>query len=128
MGGEFVREYAESLTETRPVEAPNNATPQQPKKPPCNPATRIGGVVKAFDGFQTAGAAFTLAGVHVGGAVLLVGGGCLDPTPFEPATCIAGGAGAVSLTAGAGVLGYLGYQTVKDELIPGIMQAVTCKP
>ena len=84
--------------------------------------------MKAFDGFQTAGAAFTLAGVHVGGAVLLVGGGCLDPTPFEPVTCIAGGAGAVSLTAGAGVLGYLGYQTVKDELIPGIMQAITCEP
>jgi hypothetical protein len=60
--------------------------------------------------------------------VLLVGGGCLDPTPFEPVTCIAGGAGAVSLTAGAGVLGYSGYQTVKDELIPGIEQAITCQP
>jgi hypothetical protein len=108
--------------------APNNPTPQQPKKPPCNPATRIGGVVKAFDGFQTAGAAFTLAGVHVGAAVALVGGGCLDPTPFEPATCIAGGAGAISLAGGASVLSYLGYQTVKDELIPGIMQAITCEP
>jgi len=63
----------------------------QPQKPPCNPITRIGGVVKAFDGFQTSAAAFTLAGVHIGGAVILVGGGCLDPTPFEPATCIAGG-------------------------------------
>jgi hypothetical protein len=62
--------------------APNNGpTPQQPKKPPCNPATRIGGVVEAFDGFQTAGAAFATAGIHVAGAVLLVGGGCLDPTP-----------------------------------------------
>jgi hypothetical protein len=26
------------------------------------------------------------------------------------------------------ILGYLGYQTVKDELIPGIMQAITCEP
>lgn len=28
----------------------------------------------------------------------------------------------------AGVLGYLGYLEVKDEVIPGIMQAVTCEP
>jgi hypothetical protein len=85
-------------------------------------------VVKAFDGFQTVGAAFTTAGIHVGAAGFLLVAGCGDPTPFEPATCIAGGAGAASLTAGAGVLGYLGYQAVKDELIPGIMQAITCEP
>jgi hypothetical protein len=85
-------------------------------------------VVKAFDGFQTAGAAFTTAGIHFGAAALLVSAGCLEPTPFEPLTCAAGGLGAASLSAGGGVLGYLGVQTVKDELIPGIKQAFTCEP
>lgn len=85
-------------------------------------------MVKAFDGFQVAGAAFTTAGIHFGAAVLLVGAGCLDPTPFEPATCIAGGFGGASLSAGGLVLGGLGAYAVKDELIPGIKQAITCEP
>jgi RHS repeat-associated protein len=101
--------------------------PPPPKKPPCSAATRIVGVAEAFDGFQMAGAAFTLAGVHLGVAGLLAVGGCSDPTPFELLTCITGLAGAGSATAGAGVLGYFGYREVTAELIPGIKQA-TCEP
>jgi|SRR6185312_12472787 len=99
-----------------------------PRSRPCNPTTRIGGVVKAFDGAQTSAAAFTLAGVHFVAGGLLVTAGCGEPTPFEPATCLASGFGAASLWGGGGVLGYLGVHTVEDELIPGIKQAVTRTP
>jgi RHS repeat-associated protein len=109
----------------------SNPQPQQPKKPPCSPATRIGGAVKAFDGLQRAGAAFTTAGIHFVAGGLLVGAGCGEPTPFEPVTCLASGFGAASLWSGGGVLGYLGVNAVKDGVIPGIEQAVThlcCSP
>jgi hypothetical protein len=67
-------------------------------------------------------------GVNFFGAGILVSAGCFDPTPAEPVTCAAGFFGAASMTAGAGVLGRFGYQTVKDELIPGVKQAITCNP
>jgi len=66
--------------------------------------------------------------VHFVAGGPLVTAGCGEPTPFEPATCLASGFGAASLWGGGGVLGYLGVHTVEDELIPGIKQAVTCTP
>jgi RHS repeat-associated protein len=109
--------------------APNKtAPPKQPPKKPCPPGTRAAGVVQAASGAGDAAGAFTLAGVHLGTAGALLGAGCFDPTPAEPVTCLAAGAGAGSLLAGAGALGYLGYQDVKEEVIPGIEQAVTCVP
>jgi hypothetical protein len=96
------------------------------QKKPCNTATRIAGALKALQAAGDAGGSFTLAGVHFGAAGLLVGAGCLDPSPFEPATCIAAGFGGASLTAGGGVLTGLGVYQAKES-ISGIKQAITCE-
>jgi hypothetical protein len=108
-----------------PVVAPNNNQQPQQKKP-CSTTTRIAGTIKALQAAGDAGGSFTLAGIHFGAAGLLVGAGCLDPTPFEPATCIAAGFGGASLTAGGGVLTGLGVYQVKES-ISGIKQAITCE-
>lgn len=114
-------------TASDPVDAPNN-NQQQPQKNPCPPGTRAAGAVKAAEGTGDALAAFNLSAVHIVTAGVLFSAGCLEPTPFEPATCLAGGAGAGSLLGGAGALGYLGYQEVKHNVIPAIKQAITCVP
>ncbi len=105
--------------------APSN--PQKPQKPKCNTSTRIGGAIKALSAAGDAAGSFTLAGVHFGAALFLVSAGCLDPTPFEPVTCAAGGFGAGTLAAGGGVLTGLGVIQVKHEVIPAVVQAVTCQ-
>ena len=102
--------------------------PQKPKQPPCDPATRFAGVVKATEAAGDASIALNLAGIHFGGALFLVGAGCLDPTPFEPATCAAAGFGAADLTGSGAVLFYLTYREAKDEVVPAVKQAVTCTP
>ena len=102
--------------------------PQQPQKKPCSPGTRIAEGIKAASGLGDASISFGAAGIHFGAAFAAVSAGCLDPTPFEPATCIAGGVAAVDLTAGGTLLGSLAVYQVKDEVIPGIMQAFTCEP
>ncbi len=106
--------------------APNN--PQQPQKPKCDPLTRLGGAIKALSAAGDAAGSFNLAWVHVAAAGFLIGAGCLEPTPFEPATCVASGFGGVALLGGATVLTNLGTHQVEDEVIPGIKQAVTCTP
>lgn len=111
-----------------PNVAPNNPTnPQQPQKPPCNPATVIGGLAKAEDGYQNAAMAFTFGGLQVGlGAVTAVGG-CSDPTPFEPVTCAGGIFAGGVFGASGGLLLKLGVYEVTHEMIPGVKQAFTCK-
>ena len=106
--------------------APNN--PQQPQKPKCDPLTRLGGAIKALSAAGDAAGSFNLAWVHVAAAGFLIGAGCLEPTPFEPATCVASGFGGVALLGGATVLTNLGTHQVENEVIPGIKQAVTCTP
>jgi hypothetical protein len=71
---------------------------------------------------------FALGGLHFGAAGFLLVAGCGDPTPFEPVTCAASVFGAGSLTAGGLTLSGLGALQVKDEVVPGIMQAITCEP
>ena len=105
--------------------APNNASPQH-QKPPCNPSTRMAGVVSAEDGYQNAAMAFTFAGFHLYGAVTLLGAGCAD-FPADFVTCAPSAYGAVTLTAGGLALTGLGVYEVTHEMIPGIKQAVTCK-
>ena len=105
--------------------APSN-NPQQPQKKPCNSSTRIGGVIKAVDGTVTTLALLNLAGIHYRLAFALVGVTCLTPEPGEPLACAAGIAGGASLAAGGTASGYGAYLVAKDELFPGIKQAITC--
>jgi hypothetical protein len=113
------------VTSIRPG-APSN--PQQPQKPKCDPLTRLGAAIKALSAAGDAAGSFNLAWVHVAAAGFLIGAGCLEPTPFEPATCVASGFGGVALLGGATVLTNLGTHQVENEVIPGIKQAVTCTP
>jgi hypothetical protein len=98
------------------------------QKKPCSATKRIAGTLKALNGLGDAATSFALAGIHYFAAGTLVGAGCLEPTPFEPATCVAAGFGAASLTAGGTVLGGLGVLQVKEEVIPGVEQAINCEP
>lgn len=64
--------------------------------------------------------------IFVGGAGAVVGGaaaitaGCLDPTPFEPATCGAGILGGAPTIAGGGVLIKEGVSFFKNYTLPAI--------
>jgi RHS repeat-associated protein len=107
---------------------PGKGSCQNPPKKKCSITTRIAGAIEALSGAGDAVVSFSLAGVHFGAAGVLVSAGCLDPTPFEPATCLAGGFGGASLAAGGTVLGGLGVLQVKEEVIPGIKQAINCEP
>ncbi len=113
------------VTSIRPG-APSN--PQQPQKPKCDPLTRLGAAIKALSAAGDAAGSFNLAWVHVAAAGFLIGAGCLEPPPFEPATCLASSFGGVALRGGATVFTNLGTHQVENEVIPGIKQAVTCTP
>lgn len=71
--------------------------------------------------------AANLAGIHFFFAGAALTAGCLDPTPFEPATC-AGGVfvGATFGTGGAILTGLAVHDA--GEAISGIKQAFTCEP
>ncbi|MFZ0302205.1 MAG: RHS repeat-associated core domain-containing protein [Terracidiphilus sp.] len=108
--------------------APNNGPkPQQPQKNPCPPGTRMVGVGKALWEGGDALIAANLAGIHFFFAGAALTAGCLDPTPFEPATC-AGGVfvGATFGTGGAILTGLAVHDA--GEAISGIKQAFTCEP
>jgi hypothetical protein len=106
---------------------PQTPTPQQPQKKPCTAASRAASTVEALDAAGDALISFNLAAVHFGLAGVLVSAGCLEPTPFEPLTCAASGFGAVSVSAGGGVLtGFGVFQT--KRAVSAIKQAVTCGP
>jgi RHS repeat-associated protein len=106
--------------------APSNGQTQYPQKKPCSTATRIGGAIQALNGLGDAAGSLNLSGVHVATAGLLLGLGCLEPTPFEPVTCAASGFGAISLLGGAFVLSDLAVMQVKEEVIPGFQKAFDC--
>jgi hypothetical protein len=112
----------------RSVTSDAPSKPQQPQKPTCDPLTRLGGAIKALSAAGDAAGSFNLAWVHVATAGFLIGAGCLEPTPFEPATCVASGLGGGALLGGATVLINLGTHQLENEVIPGIKQAVTCTP
>ncbi len=69
-------------------------------QPKCSASQRIAGGLKALNGIADAATSFSLSGIHFFGAVTVVAAGCLNPTPFEPATCVGSGFAAVSLTGG----------------------------
>ena len=104
------------------------ATPQQPQKSSCPPGTRAAGAVQAAEGTGDALTAYNLAALHFVAAALLFSAGCLEPTPAEPVTCGASLFGVGSLSVGGVVLGGLGTTELKNEVIPGIKQAITCVP
>ncbi len=107
--------------------APNNGTPQQPPKPPCNPSTRIAGMLKAADGLSTTLIMSNLAALHYAAGGFIIGVTCGTPEPGEPLACAAGIFGGGSLFAGGTALGYGAYKVATDEMIPGIKQAITCQ-
>ena len=86
----------------------------------------MAGVASAIDGFQNTAGAFIFAGLHVFGAVALGGAGCAD-FPGDLVTCAPSLYGSGVLGASALVLTGAGIYEAKDEMIPGIKQAVTCK-
>lgn len=128
MSGEFVCEYADFLANLYRVVAPNNGPiPQQPPKPPCNPSTRIAGMLKATDGLSTTLIMSNLAALHYAAGGFIIGVTCGTPEPGEPLACAAGIFGGGSLFAGGTALGYGAYKVATDEMIPGIKQAITCQ-
>jgi len=109
--------------------APNNPSqPQQPQKKPCNGWNRLAGVLKAADGYVTTSAMVDLAGIHYALGGVIAGATCLTPEPAEPVACAAGIFSGGSLWAGGTALGYGAYVVAKEEMIPGIKQAITCEP
>ena len=111
-----------------PSNAPNNGQkPQQPQKNPCPTGTRMVGVGKALWEGGDALISANLAGIHFFFAGAALTAGCLDPTPFEPATC-AGGVfvGGTLGTGGATLTGLAVHDA--GEAISGIKQAFTCEP
>ena len=113
---------------TSPPSGPTvSGTPQKPASPkPCALSTRIAGAVQAVHGGDFAQMAFTAASAHVVAGVTLVSAGCLD-FPVDLLTCGAAAFGGVSTSIAASGLFTLGVVEVKNDVIPGVEQAVTCK-
>ena len=103
--------------------APNNQP--QPQKKPCKATTRIGGVIKAADGYITATGMANLAALGYYGSFFIVGATCA-PEPGVFVTCPAGLFAGGSLAGSATVMGYGAYKVATGEMIPGIKQAITC--
>ena len=109
---------------------------QAPQKNPCTPlannlqGTPAAGVDTLFDAFNRVthpldmlavnATMFVAAGGQIVAGVTVAAGGCLEPTPFEPLTCLAGGtAGALSITSGA-ASGAFGVYFFKNYTLPAI--------
>jgi len=103
----------------------NNAQPT--KKPPCKASTRIAGALKAVDGAVNALAMADMGAVHYGLAIVVVAVTCGTPEPVEPVACGAGVFGGGVYAAGGTVLFRGAYNAAKNEMIPGIEQAVSCE-
>jgi hypothetical protein len=112
--------------------APKN--PSQPKKGRCppsgpQPTTDLGKLINVYSTLThpvevgiANGFMFATSGILYAGAGLAVTGGCLDPTPFEPATCIAGvAAGGVTATAATGA-GAAGVAFFKNVTLPAFKE------
>ena len=85
-------------------------------------------MLKAADGYVTTSAMVDLAGIHYALGGVIAGATCLTPEPAEPVACAAGIFSGGSLWAGGTALGYGAYVVAKEEMIPGIKQAITCEP
>lgn len=83
--------------------------PPQPQKKPCKATTRIGGVIKAADGYITASAMANLAALGYYGSFFIVGAMCA-PEPGVFVTCPAGLFAGGSLAGSATVMGYGAYK------------------
>jgi hypothetical protein len=63
---------------------------------------------------------FVAAGGQMVAGGMAIAGGCLEPTPFEPLTCFAGGiAGAASIASGV-ASGAFGVYFFKNVTLPAI--------
>lgn len=110
----------------------NNATKQPPKpQSQCPPSTSspptdtLGKLVNVFntvthplDLAAVNASMFLVSGVSFLGAGVAVAGGCLDPTPFEPVTCVAGSASGVVLAATGTGAAKVGVDFFKNYTIP----------
>lgn len=111
----------------------NGGEGQQPKKKdtngkkskPCSSGQRIGKAVlggqAALEGAAVLGGAASFE--YLGGTLFV--GGCINPTPFEPATCALGTSALVMITPGAAGLATLGVQMYKKEVIPDLKAAAS---
>ncbi|MGA2988453.1 MAG: hypothetical protein ABSG32_32190 [Terriglobia bacterium] len=124
----YVRVLEAEVRNAASKKAPNNGQPQQPQKKPCNGWTRAGGVLKAVDGSITTAAMVDLAAIHFWAGGFIIGVTCFTPEPAEPVACAAGVFAGGSAWAGGTALGYGAYLVAKDEMIPGVKQAITCEP
>ncbi len=109
---------------------------QAPPKKPCTPlannlqGTPAAGVDTLFDAFNRVthpldmlavnATMFLAAGGQVVAGGLAIGGACLEPTPFEPLTCLAGGAAGTASVASGVASGAFGVYFFKDYTLPAI--------
>jgi hypothetical protein len=118
-----------------PIFAANNGQqqPQSPQQPPnrCGnsttspPASDIENLVTTFSGLmRPLNYAFVNASMFASSAALFaagglaISGGCLEPTPAEPATCAAGIFGGVHAFAGGAVSGTAAILFFKNYTLP----------
>lgn len=122
---------SETFALNLPFVAPNNK-PQQPKSrcklpsgpPLSNDLERLVNVYSAvthpLELLGANGCMFATSGVLAAGTASAAVVGCLGPTPFEPATCIAGVA-ARGVTAGAGTItAHVGVHFFNQYTLPAI--------
>lgn len=108
------------------------ASPKPPKKP-CTPLLHdpkahgidtlvdaLGRVTHPLDMLAVNGTMFFAAGGQIAAGGMAVAGGCLDPTPFEPLTCIAGGAAGTASIASGAASGAFGVYFFKNYTLPAI--------
>jgi hypothetical protein len=103
-----------------------SSPPPPLSKKPCSATGRIGGAIEATEAAGDAAIALNLAYLQVASAGMLVGVGCLEPTPFEPLTCAASGFGGVALLGRGVVMGKVAVTEVEEGVVPGIKQAFNC--
>jgi hypothetical protein len=113
-----------------------SSTPAPTPKTPCTPLTNnlqgtpAAGVDTLFDAFSRVthpldmlainGTMFLAAGAHIAAGGILIAGGCLEPTPAEPLTCIGGGAVGTGLIATGTAIGGFGAYFFKNYTVPAL--------
>ena len=81
--------------------------------------TRIDRPLQAMVAFG--GTLAAAAGQLVAGGLLVIGG-CLEPTPLEPFTCVVSGIGAGQMLIGSAAAVYGGYLAVKHLALPAVKE------
>jgi hypothetical protein len=91
----------------------------------CSTGQRVlKGALAAESGMDaTAALAGTVSLEALGGSLFV--GGCIEPTPFEPATCALGASAFGLITPGAAGLGYAGVRLFKNDTIPNVEAAAS---